>query len=88
MFEPVLTRELNGGTQDIYRFDNGYGASVIDSYMSYGTELAVLTFDTEDNLKFELNYDTGITGDVIPDIDGSAELNSILEQIQALPARS
>jgi len=84
MFEPVLTRSLNGGSQDIYRFDNGYGASVINSWMSYGTELAVIQFSDEDNESFSLTYSTPITGDVIGHIEDDNELNTILEQIKAL----
>lgn len=83
MFEPVLTRSLNGGTQKIYRFDNGYGASVINSYMSYGTELAVIKFIDEDNDRFNLTYSTPITDDVIGYLTES-ELEDTLGRIQAL----
>ena len=30
MYTPMLEREANGGVQKIYKFDNGYGASVIN----------------------------------------------------------
>lgn len=53
--------------QWIFRFENGYGASIIKHYGSYGWEedlfeLAVLIF--EDN-EFDLCYSTPITDDVI-----------------------
>ena len=65
MFKPVVDREINGGTQQIYRFDNGYGASVIDSPISYGTEMAVIKFRSNDNTDFVIVYDTPITHDVL-----------------------
>lgn len=83
MFIPVLTRSLNGGTQKIYRFDNGYGASVVNSSMSYGTELAVIKFIDEDNDRFNLTYSTPITDDVIGYLTES-ELEDTLGRIQAL----
>ena len=83
MFSPVLSRSLNGGSQDIYRFDNGYGASVINSFMSYGTELAVIQFVGEDNDKFSLVYTTPVTDDVIGHLT-ECELEEVLEQIKAL----
>ena len=65
MFKPVVDREINGGTQQIYRFDNGYGASVINSTISYGTEMAVIKFRSKDNADYVLVYDTPITDDVL-----------------------
>jgi len=58
------------GTQKIFRFDNGYGASVVKFYGSYGFkeglwELAVIKFDGEGLWDFELNYKTPLTEDVI-----------------------
>ena len=68
MYTPMLEREANGGVQKIYKFDNGYGASVIRSDYSYGGssglwELAVLKFD--DDGDWSLNYSTDITDDVL-----------------------
>ena len=79
----VEERVLNGGSQKIYRFDNGYGASVIESYMSYGTELAVLHFNSEDNYDFTLVYDTPITDDVLGHLT-EEELEETLEKISLL----
>jgi hypothetical protein len=79
----VDERDLNGGNQKIYRFDNGYGASVVNHSYSYGTELAVLKFKSENNFDFELNYDTPITDDVIGHLH-EAELENILKDIENL----
>lgn len=48
--EPFRVRELNGGVQALFRFPNGFGASVVQSIGSYGHEdglweLAVLKWD-------------------------------------------
>lgn len=82
IYEPIEQKSLNGGWQCLYRFDNGYGASVVNHSFSYGTELAVLKWDGKD---FELTYDTPITGDVIGHLteSGVAEL---LERISNLTA--
>lgn len=53
--------------QWIFKFENGYGASVIKHYGSYGWaedlfELAVIYFDGNN---WQLTYDTSITSDVI-----------------------
>jgi hypothetical protein len=82
---PFLTRELNGGTQQVFRFDNGFGASVVQHQHSYGGnrglwELAVVTFEGED---WEITYDTDITGDVIGYLEWS-EVQTLLDQIAAI----
>ena len=58
------------GTQKIYRFPNGYGASIVRFYGSYQYaqglwELAIIRFHGPDVDSFSLTYDTPITGDVI-----------------------
>ena len=60
----VENKDVNGGTQRIYKFPNGYGASVIRHQGSYGFknglwELAVL------DSSGDLCYSTPITDDVI-----------------------
>ena len=60
----VENNNVNGGTQRIYKFPNGYGASVIRHQGSYGFknglwELAVL------DSSGDLCYSTPITNDVI-----------------------
>ena len=55
----VERNDIHDGTQIIYRFPNGYGASVVEHCFSYGLEIAVL--DSND----KITYDTQITDDVI-----------------------
>ena len=74
-----------GGIQAKVFFSNGYGASVIKGYGSYGGseglyELAVLKIH-EDG--WDLCYDSGITEDVIGHLT-EEEITDILEQIEAL----
>ncbi|MBF2681392.1 hypothetical protein [Listeria innocua] len=49
--------------QTIYRFKNGYGASVIKEYMGPGVKLAVIQFTNDKN--WELEYSTSVTNDVL-----------------------
>lgn len=70
------------GIQNIYTFDNGYGASVVCHDGSYGGksgmwELAVLDKDGG------LCYDTPITSDVIGWLDEDA-VDELLAKIEAL----
>lgn len=73
-FENWLHKVFTGLSNDrpeahyIFKFDNGYGASVVKSPYSYGGdrdlwELAVIEFVDGD--KWEITYDTSITNDVI-----------------------
>lgn len=59
--------------QTVYRFPNGYGASVIYGEYTYGLEIAVLEFlDNEENY-WTITYDSGLTEDVfgyVEDLDG------------------
>jgi hypothetical protein len=64
------TRQFEEGTghQWIYKFPNGFGASVIFTPYSYGTEkmlyeLAVIRFLSNED--YHLTYDTPITDDVL-----------------------
>lgn len=73
---------VNGGVQRVYKFPNGYGASVIKGPYTYGGkkglwELAVLKDD-------ELCYDTDITSDVIGHLN-DPEMDAVLRQIERLP---
>ncbi len=56
-----------GGTQKVYKFPNGYGASVVQFFGSYGYdqgkwELGVVKWNGDN---FKLTYDTPITDDVL-----------------------
>ena len=55
--------ELNG-YQLVYKFDNGYGASVVKHDMSYGSKDGLYEIAVLDN-NGALCYDTPITDDVI-----------------------
>ena len=92
--EPISEKPhaIGNGTQRLYRFDNGYGDSVVQFMFgggagSYGAsaglwELAVLRWSGE---HFELTYDTPITRDVLGHLDED-EVQDYLRQIRDLPA--
>jgi hypothetical protein len=82
--QPAYIGQLMGGMQARWHFPNGYGASVVNTPMSYGTELAVLHGSAED---WDLIYDTPVTADVIGWIDSPEILAGYLKQIEALPPR-
>ncbi len=84
MITPVLERELNAGTQRIFRFKNGYGASVVQHSFSYGLELAVIRFSGEANDQYTLIYSTPITDDVIGH-NTENDIERLLTKIEALP---
>lgn len=86
--EPTAVNNLLGGIQKIYRFDNGFGASVVQHQGSYGFdkglwELAVLKFN--DDGKRELTYDTDITDDVIGNLSDE-QVSGIVSLIKNLPS--
>jgi hypothetical protein len=93
MRTPTLERKIHDGrgTQRLYRFDNGYGASVVRSPYSYGGdqglwELAVLTFNGGSIEDFDLSYSTPITHDVIGHLE-DYEVDELLARIEALEQR-
>lgn len=76
---------VSPGVQKLWRFDNGYGASVVKFPHSYGYdkglwELAVIKYSEDD---FELTYDTPITDDVIGNLSES-DVVKILKKIEKL----
>jgi hypothetical protein len=78
------TRENDLGEHKVYRFDNGYGASVVRGSYTYGGpylwELAVLKWDGEE---CNLCYTTPITDDVIGWLNEDA-VDDLLEKIEKL----
>lgn len=65
--------------QTIYKFPNGYGASVIKfNYIYFGIEIAVLRFDADGNC--DIDYSTPITDDVIGGLD-EEERDKVLQRI-------
>lgn len=82
---PVLVRPHSlGGIQALWRFPNGYGASVIDNALSRGIELAVIEWPGESLESFHLTYDTSITDDVLGYLDETG-LIATLRLIRDLP---
>ena len=68
-----------GHPQTIYKFPNGYGASVIKfNYVYFGIEIAVLKFCKEGN--WDINYATPVTNDVIGGLDEESR-DKVLQQI-------
>ncbi len=88
IYEPYDARPLeSGAVQKLYKFTNGYGASVVKGEHTYGGdeglwELAVITFDTEGG--FSLCYTTPITPDVEGHLTDDA-IEVLLARIEALP---
>ena len=65
--------------QTIYKFPNGYGASVIKfNYVYFGIEIAVLWFEKNGN--WDIDYSTPITNDVIGGLN-EKERDNVLQQI-------
>ena len=68
-----------GYPQTIYKFPNGYGASVIKfNYVYFGIEIAVLRFDENGN--WDIDYRTPITNDIIGGLSEEAR-DDVLQQI-------
>jgi len=69
-FLKSLTQELEG-YQIIYRFPNGYGASIVNNKYSHGTELT---------------YETPVAPDVIGHVSPE-DIKVILDEIRMLPEK-
>jgi len=89
--KPILERDLTiGHHQELYRFDNGFGASVVSGgYGAFaqpygGLEMAVVSFPSDDPLEFVLRYDTPLTDDVLGHLVPE-EIDDLLDQVAALP---
>lgn len=83
----VSSTDGKRGTHALYRFENGYGASVISGPYTYGGdkglfEVGVIVW-TDAN-SYKLTYDTPVTDDVLGYLT-PGEVISTLEQIKALP---
>jgi hypothetical protein len=71
------------GSQRLFRFPNGFGASVVKHNFSYGCEeglyeLAVIAWNSESD--WGLTYDTPVTNDVI----GWLTPGEVVETLQAI----
>lgn len=93
MRTPADARPLeSGAVQKIYRFPNGYGASVVKGEHTYGGdeglwELAVITFKSDDIHMYELCYETEVTSDVEGNLNDE-EVEALLSKIEKLEARN
>lgn len=77
------------GFQMVFRFRNGYGASVVCHKGSYGGdqgryELAVVMWHSEKDNDWSITYSTPITNDVLGHLEQSDVLD-VLNQVAALP---
>ena len=84
-YAPIETRPCLDGVQRLFKFENGYGASVVCHNHSYGGkeglwELAVL----KDG---QICYDTEVTGDVEGWLDED-DVQKLLRQVAGLPRES
>lgn len=72
-----------GGIRRVYKFENGYGASVISHSFSYGGESGLWEIAVLDSMG-NLTYNTPITNDVIGNLTTS-EVVKVLGDIKNLP---
>lgn len=88
--QPFYEHAVYGGWQKLYRFSNGYGASVVDTPENYsggGTwEMAVIYWRGAGIRDWEIVSDTPVTHDVLG-WQTDAEVEVTLRAIQALPER-
>lgn len=68
--------------QRVYTFDNGYGASVVSSNMTYGGNQGLFEVAVLDK-NGEICYDTSVTNDVVGFLD-FADVADILNKIRSL----
>ena len=75
-----------GARWRLYGFPNGWGASVVSGYFSYGGPSGLWELAVTEGLRGDLSYDTPITDDVIGWLDEDA-VEEILIRISELPPR-
>jgi hypothetical protein len=84
MITDVLVDEVMNGVQVLFKFPNGYGASMVRSDYTYGGseglwEIAIM-------FEGDIVYDTPIASDVIGYLDNTAA-DRVLKNVEALPPR-
>jgi hypothetical protein len=85
-----LERDLNGGTQIVYKFPNGFGASVITGPYTYGGskglfEMALLKFEGD---KWDLVYHKDFADGDVAGYLSVAETNNLLNWIANIGKKS
>jgi len=83
---PYSKHQLLGGVQKVFKFPNGYGASVVRHSVSYGSNHGLWELAVLDAASGKLLYDTPITNDVLGRLTES-EVETTLNAIAALPKR-
>ena len=78
--------KINGGIQKIYKFDNGYGASVVRHLFSCGGaqglwEVALLSFD---DLSWHITYREDFANGDVAGYLSDKEVLELLEWIKSL----
>jgi hypothetical protein len=71
-----------GGVMSRITFENGYGASVVQTFFSYGGEEGLYELAVLDS-NGDLTYSTPITNDVLGHLSED-DVTKVLEQIQNL----
>lgn len=87
----LFVRRINDGMQAVFRFPNGYGASVVQGPHSYGGtvglfELGVVEFNGKGKEDFNLTYDTPVTDDVEGHLTAN-DVECFLDRIEELNPR-
>lgn len=89
LIEPFIEKPhgIGNGVQKLYRFDNGYGASVVRFTFAFGVdsygadqglwEMAVIRWNGDD---YELTYDTPVTSG----IEGWLSDDDVQEKLRAI----
>lgn len=77
---------INNGVQALYKFPNGYGASVVKHDFSYGHEDGLWELAVLDS-NGDIDYDTEIADDVVGYLTND-DVDEILAQIENLEAKS
>lgn len=80
---PIKSIDRPTGVQLLFRFPNGFGASLVNARGSYGNELAVIRWEGDD---YDLTYETPLTDGVLGWLDADG-VEAALDQIAALPAK-
>lgn len=87
-FEPLITMTVKGGVQHLYRFPNGYGASISPSWYGYEHERegAVIYFTPESEDGWEFDWTTPVAQNSVR-LGVPEGVEHFLKEIAELPDR-